>query len=509
MSRKHDAIVIGSGLGGLSAAAKLARSGLDVHLLERHNQPGGYASTFQRQGYEFEISLHELSGIGTPGNRGNLWPILEDLGISQRVAFKPIPYLYRTIAEGMDLRIPHGREAALEAFVQAFPHEKRGFTRLINKFYSIWQEKENLSSHNAPSPFKAVVSYPNVAHAATVTLDTLLYRRLKDPLARLAFGQLWGFFGLPPSRLSLLYFAGGVTSYLRYGACYPEGKSQAISNAFVEVIEESSGRISLGNGAKKILVKDGGVAGVLTDRDDHLEAKTIIVNANPISTCMELIGREHLPDSFLSRLFTAKPGTSIFNVYLGLSSSIEELGIEDHEIFINGTTDMEQQYRSTLGLELPESLILTAYNVVDRDFSPPGTSVVMLSTLANGEAWNGVAPGDYHGLKQRFAEAMTGLATSHFPRLKENIDVEVTSSPITNMRYTGNIGGAIYGFENTPDQNPAFRFEPEGPLEGMWFAGAWTKPGGGFEPCITSGYYAANQVLETLGMTESIKDMVM
>ena len=78
---------------------------------------------------------------------------------------------------------------------------------------------------------------------------------------------------------------------------------------------------------------------------------------------------------------------------------------------------------------------------------------------------------------------------------RKPIDVEVISTPITNTRYTGNIAGAIYGFAPTPDENPAFRLPQRAPIDGLWFAGAWTQPGGGYQPSIESGVAAADAVL--------------
>ena len=111
MPRNYDVIVIGAGLGGLSAATYLAREGLDVLLLERHVVPGGYATSFVRGRYEFEVALHELSGIGTPDRRGGLYRYLDYLGVASKVEFINIPNLYRAIFPDLDITLPVGMEA--------------------------------------------------------------------------------------------------------------------------------------------------------------------------------------------------------------------------------------------------------------------------------------------------------------------------------------------------------------------------------------------------------------
>ena len=494
----HDVIVIGAGLGGLTAAARLSRAGLGVRLLERHVQPGGYATSFYREPFEFEVSLHELSGIGTPASPGPLWHDLDDLGVASRLEFLPVTDLYRTVVpeQGVDLRVPANAEGALEALVEAFPHERRGLTRIYERFFDIEREIRALGqARNDMSPAVMLGKFPVVSHAATVPLSALLYKEVKDPAARLAVGQIWSFFGLPPERLSAVLYVGGLTAYLNHGASYIKGKSQALSNALCQVIEEAGGEVSLGNGVERILCHDGKVTGVITDQGERLTADTVVANANPLTVALDLVGEQHLPGPFIQRLGQIEPSLGTVCVHLGLSQTSAELGMEDHEVFINNTVDMEQQYRDACGLEPPDSFLITAYSVTDPQFSPPGTSVVVLVALSDGRPWMALPPSDYPELKQRWAERLVQQAGQFYPKLPSAVDVVVVSTPLTNMRYTGNVGGAVYGFAQTPDQNPAFRLEQRGPLQGLWFAGAWTRPGGGFEPSITSGINAAGAIL--------------
>ena len=498
MTRHHDVIVIGAGLGGLSAAAKLSRAGLGVHLLERHVRPGGYATSFRREQFEFEVSLHEISGIGTPASRGSLWTDLDQLDVASRVEFLPVEHLFRSLApnHGLDLRLPAHPEGALETLLETFPHERDGLNRLFSRFRDIQLQIRAMGQADRElSPMAAVKRFPVVSHAATVPLSALLYKEVEDPLARLAVGQLWSFFGLPPERLSAVLYVGGLTAYLTHGANYIKGTSQALSNAFCEVIEEAGGQISLGHGVKRILCQDGKVTGVITDEDEHLTADVVVANANPVTVAMDLVGAEHLPRAFLGRMSVSDPSISTVCVHLGLSRTSQELGMEDYEIFVNGTVDMEQQYRDACVLEPCDTFLITSYSVIDPEFSPPGTSAAVLVGMSDGHQWKKLPPREYPEMKRRFAENLVEQAGRIYPGLPSAVEVDVVSTPLTNMRYTGNVAGAIYGFANTPAHNPAFRMEQRGPLEGLWFASAWTRPGGGFEPTFTSGLTAADAIL--------------
>jgi phytoene dehydrogenase-like protein/ferredoxin-NADP reductase len=498
MTSHYDVIVVGGGLGGLSAAATLARAGLHVRLFERHVQPGGYATTFVRRGHEFEVSLHELSGIGSPADRGPLWYVLADLGITEKVEFLPVRELYRTIAPGIDVRVPVGREAALDVLQRAFPHERRGLERLVDEVFAIQADALAMDDAVDVTPAVALTRFPRAARAAALPLARALDRELSDPRAKLVFAQLWGYYGLPPSRLSYVYFAGGTASYLRFGASYPKGKSQALSNAFVDVIEAAGGRVSLGCGVRRVLTERGRVTAVIDEREEHHTADHIVCNTNPVTTCVDLIGRDAVPEAYLRRLAASRAGLSSVTAYLVLRGTPAAVGLPDHETFLNATVDIEAQYRACLDVVPPDGLVVTAYNHVDPEFSPPGTTSVAVTALSDGAAWRRLDPALYPETKWRLAEAMVDRVDAVFPGFRERIEVAVVATPISNMRYTDNWNGSIYGFEMTVADNPAWRPAHEGPLDRLWFCGAWTRPGGGYEPCIESGHAVGAKVLRAV-----------
>jgi prolycopene isomerase len=251
-------------------------------------------------------------------------------------------------------------------------------------------------------------------------------------------------------------------------------------------------------GVKQIRTAAGQVMGVITEDDDEITADWVISNADPVTTCRDMIGLEHIPSDFFARLQSSEVAPSTVNVYLGINRSAEALSLTEHEIFVNPDTDFDRHFGSVRGLEPPDGISITCYNAVYPAISPPGTAIVVLTALSYGEPWYTVRPADYVDTKNRIGDAMIRLAEIVAPDLRRYTEVVEVSTPLTNMRYAGTLGGSIYGFNQPPRDNMVWRMGHRGPLSGLYFVGAWTQPGGGFETSITSGQMAGGSILRRI-----------
>jgi len=501
MPRKFDVIVIGAGLGGLSAATYLARQGLDVLLLERHVVPGGYATSFVRGRYEFEVALHELSGIGTPDRRGGLYRYLDYLGVASKVEFINIPNLYRAIFPDLDITLPVGREAFEEKLVQTFPQEKDGILRFLNRIFDLRVDFVKIARQGPGNQITLPFRLPHFFRYLPTTWGQVLNRDVKDPLARAVLSQYWGYVGLPPAKISFLFFASTLAAYIKRGPAFPKGRSQALSNALLATFEELGGQARLTCGVQRILTANGSVKGVITETGDEYHADWIVSNADPITICQELIGLDQVPASFFTKLQSSELSPSTLNVYLGVAKSAQELGLEEYEIFINESVDFDALHPLMYTIQPPPSLAVTCYNVVYPEISPPGTSIVVLTALAYGEPWHQLSPGQYFKTKETVGDYMVHMVEGIAPGIREYTEVIEVSTPITNMRYAGTMGGSIYGFNQPPRDNMVWRMGHRGPLEGLYFVGAWTRPGAGFEPALFSGQMAGSAILRKIKKT--------
>lgn len=499
--KDYDVVLVGAGLGGLSAATSLAKAGKRVLLLEKHNVPGGYASSFIRGRFEFEIALHELSGLGDENNRGPVWRILSEYGVLPRVEFIPIPDFYRAVLPGVDITIPIGRTSFEEVLCEYFPADAGGIKRFSATMFNFTEEALRANRIGMKAVMEEPSKFPVLLANFRRSLVEVLNPEISDEKARAVLCEPSLYCAQPPSKCAFFNFALVTASYLRFGPAYIKGKSQALSQAFVDTIEEYGGEVWLNSGGKSILTSEGKVRGVVTADDIEIACPYVVCNVNPLTTCLELLGKGNVPGWYLRRLGAWSMGASTFNVYLGLDCTCAELGLRTYENFLHTRTDLEKQHESMRhGISPdPYGVTFTAYNVVDPEFSPSGTSSVVLTLAAYAEPWLKLHPSEYAKTKYVLADKVIGLAERIAPGIRDHIEVMEIATPLTNIRYTGNPGGSIQGFDESYQVGMSQINVPvRGPIEGLFFANAWVNIGGGFETCIASGYRAAREVLQDM-----------
>jgi all-trans-retinol 13,14-reductase len=253
MDARFDVVVIGAGLGGLAAAAALARKGMSVLVLERHVVPGGYATSFVRGRYEFEVSLHVLSDIGTPQRPGGLRNFLGDVGAWEDVELVRVPHFARAVFADAEVLLPMDPDGFEAAICRACPGSTRGVRRFLRRVMAVAREADGLSDAFAMPRY------------AFTSLAAVLERDVDDRRARALLCQAWSYVGMPPSECSFLFYAATLGSLLNHGGWYPKQRSQGLSMALVRAVQRNGGRIRLGCGARRITVRHGRVASVVDD----------------------------------------------------------------------------------------------------------------------------------------------------------------------------------------------------------------------------------------------------
>ena len=475
----YDVVVVGAGNGGLTAALTLARGGRKVLLLERHNLPGGCATSFVRGRFEFEVALHQLSGVGRPERPGPLRSLLAEMGVLDQLEFVEIESLYRVVMPGaFDVTLPADRPELVAALQAWFPEERDAIARFFDFLYAF--AMQYVRGRFMRDPEFSKEKYPLYFGYALKSTQEILDEYLNDPRLKAILGVYWSYLGVPPSRLPFGEYAITLFSYIEFKPYHLQGGSQALSNALLDAYLAAGGEARFSCAADRILVEEGTVRGVLTEHGDRVGCRYVVSNASTVQTYLDLIDPSAVPAGALDTFKSATVGPSAFTVYMGFDCEPGDLGIQDTTNFITTSTDPERASELARTMEQPDSALFTCYDVADPDFSPPGACQAALVAL------------QYADAKHRYAEGMLQLAERVFPGLRDHLEETEAATPLTHLRYLGHPGGAIYGLDQNAHTQPFLT--NRSPIKGLFFAGSWAGSGG-FQPTLTSGRSTARSIL--------------
>lgn len=524
MRTDWDAIVIGSGMGGMTAAAYLAANGKRTLVLEQGDVLGGCTHVFRRKGYEFEVGIHYLGDCGRP--EGNIPTILRGVGAEGRVEFREID------PDGFDVldfpsvrfKVPRGWDLYQDRLIEAFPDDAaalRRYMRIIRKLASAVDRATTPASKKgaAATILRAGWAAPFAIMPLTRVFDVCGI----GPAPRPVLGGQTPAFASPATRVPAIVQAGFLKNYVEGGAFFPVGGGQSMSATMAEVLRANGGDFRLGARARRILVKDNAVTGVLLDGGEVFTAPVIVSNADFKRTYLELL--EPAAVSPIKRALVARSSMAwpLFNTYFGLDIDLSktmtssqiwrfradaDFGPMQEAISwkkANGDREVWlQAVRDNIG-----AMIHIATNKDSATpLAPQGHSIVEVMTYlpADHELWgisdDGPVGGEkyrdnpiYLATKDAVTEILIDLAEEVIPGFREHLVWQEAGTPITQERYTHSTGGGSYGIEMNLRQIGPMRPAPKTEIKGLYLAGASMGWGPGVEGVMLSGVGAAGAVL--------------
>ncbi len=500
-----DAVIIGSGLGGLSCAAGFARQGFRAIVLEQHHTAGGYAASFRRPGgFEFDVSLHAT----TVGERGGVHNLIPGFPEIEDVRFVPHTSLYRAVFPEHDIRVPQrDPEAFKRTLAELFPAEAAGIEGLFTSIAGLAGDTRRfLDASGQVDMSKFPAEFPHLFQNYNRTWGQLQDQHLTDPRLKAIVSSQWGYYGLPPAQLACTYYALPFWGYLTQGGFYPVGRSQTISDALARFIEAHGGQVVRGARVSRILVADGAARGVRLADGREFAGRAIVANANALDVVHKLLGPEECPPEYVARIDSLQVSLSSFQVFLGLKEDVvEKSRVGDTEVFYFHGYDHEAAYAAARDADLERSGFgVTLYDHLFPGYSPAGKNTLSIVALQGYDHWQPYEADYFKGEKKAYRTEKERLAdllidqveAKLLPGLRAAIEVREVATPLTNLRYTKNHRGAIYGFDQKLGNSGATRLPHRTPVRNLYLAGAWTRPGHGYGAVIPSGLECFGEVME-------------
>ncbi len=485
ITEDYDAIVIGSGIGGLASAAMLAKhGGRRVLVLERHYTPGGYTHVFHRPGYEWDVGVHYIGDVAPGSTTRRVFDDISD----GRIEWADMGEVYdRVIIGGEIYDLPKGRRNLRDMLVSRFPAEEAGIDRYF----------EAVRTAVASSlPFQAAKTMPREVQAESGPFLRKNFTAWADRTTREVLEELttdqrliavltaqFGDYGLPPAESSFAMHALLVHHYFR-GGYYPVGGSGVIAESIIPVIERSGGLVLINADVAEVVVEEGRAVGVRMAVDDRvIRAPIVISDAGVLNTFGTLLPPEAAEAAGLrAELAEVSPSMAHLCLYLGFEETAEALGMPRHNLWIYPNEDYEQTIEdSRTDPEAPLPMVYVSFPAAkDPDFERrhPGHSTVDVITAAPYEwfeQWEGTKwkrrGADYDAFKDRLAQRMMDALFEQMPQLRGKVAFYEISTPLTTAHFAGYGRGELYGLDHTPDRFRKGFLQPATPIPGLYLTG--------------------------------------
>ncbi len=514
MARHFDAIVIGSGLGGLTAAALYARGDRRVLVLERANAYGGAATVYRHGPLAIEGSLHEIDGLD--GDDPKL-PILRSLGLDHDLTFVDVGDLYEVRGPqiGSPFVLPSGVDRAQRAAIARFPHHAKAIAEYFHRLIAAREAVALLAKHHQDAGFwlrhapEAVRRLWPLLREGRATVSEVLDDLFgADEAVKLALAANLGYFHDDPARMPFLRFAIPQASYLLGGGHYIQGGSQVLSDQLVTLIRDANGIVETAREVDKLLIQEERVVGVAHHRHGFTDpsvdyAPVVFGNAAPQRLA------QMLPESrrriFLAPYAGRHPSISLWTIALGLNRPPAEFGVGRYATFIlpawmqtlRAMRDAGRIPGEEAGVRLPPYSFVD-YHRIDTGLNPTPPYLGVLCGIDRLSNWTSLSAEAKQQCKITLMDRLIADLDRVFPGIAGAVVHREMATAETFAHYLNAPDGAVYGFAPELDGGNPLAITPRTAIDGLWLASAYVF-GGGFTGAIIGGATAAREALRATG----------
>lgn len=497
-TREWDAIVIGSGIGGLVTATQLAAKGGRVLVLERYLIPGGSAGYFDRQGYRFDVGASMIFGFGDRGTTNLLTRALAAVGQTLDTIPDPVQIHYH-LPNGLDPKVHRDYEDFLQELIQRFPHEAQGIRQFYDECWQIFNclnAMELLSLEELGYLMRVFFQHPGACLGLVKYLPQNvgeIARRYIHDRELLQFIDMECYcWSVVPAELTPAINAGMVFSDRHYGGInYPKGGVGQIAAKLVTGLEQAGSFIRYGARVTNILTEGNRAVGVKLATGETYRARRVISNATRWDTFDHLLGDRPLPAAEQRWKNRYRKSPSFLSLHLGIHAAALPPDTDCHHILLDDWAHLEDPY-GTIFMSIP--------TLLDPDLAPSDRHILHVFTPCWIEDWQGLSPADYATKKQAIAETLCARIAPVVPNLDGAIEVMEVGTPRTHRRYLGRMDGTygpipsrkLLGLLGMPFNRTS--------VPGLYCVGDSTFPGQGLNAVAFSGFACAHRVAVDLGL---------
>lgn len=504
---KYDIVIIGGGLSGLGSALTLAPKSKDILVLEQHNLLGGVASSFVRDGIEYETALHEMMSIGSEEEPLSVGKFLKNAGVD--IKFIRVPEAYRLVTDDIDIVVHAGENGNYEIPSREIAEycckgDEKSIDDLYNKilaFFKLCKSIYDAIGENDDSKFKKMSNYMNlIGTAGYSSYDVLKSFGLPEKAIDI-LSAYWMYLGNVTTDLPFSVFAILMADYFGYGSHIPSYTSHELSLKMAEKAIEKGVQIECNQRVDKILVENSKVKGVRLSDGTEIACDYVISGAYPNKVYTSMIEpREEIKPNMIKFVNAREMGCTCFSVIMLLDKDYHELGITNYATFYSPNGMNMEKILHEAKNDVPWNyLTIVCNNIANPNASPEGTCMLSITNLPFPEAFKDLTPENYEEMKKKHALHFIELESKRLGvNLLDHIQEITILTPVSISHFVGAWNGGIYGFRHSMDDHVVARIDmkkKEQYISGLYFNGAHQSSGDGIATVINTGRSVAVEVL--------------
>jgi prolycopene isomerase len=493
-----DAIIVGSGIGGLVTASQLAAKGAKVLVLEKYIIPGGSGGSFKRKGYTFDVGASMIFGFGEKGYTNLLTRALKDVNEKCETIPDPVQLEYH-LPNKLSISVDKSYQKFISKLSARFPHEKEG----INKFYGTCKKVFNcldsmpLLSIEDPSYlfkvfFKAPLSCLGLARWLPINAGDVARKFIKDP-ELLKFIDIECFcWSVMPALKTPMINAGMVfTDRHAGGINYPKGGVGKIAEKLVSGLERLGSKIRYKANVTEILLKDGKAVGVKLLNGEEIYSNIVVSNSTRWDTFglnnlkKGLIKSDQVPKSENKWSETYKPSPSFVSIHLGVTKDLINKDFNCHHIIVENWNELENE-KGVIFISIP--------TLLDPSLAPEGKHIIHAFTPSSIEEWENLSREDYLKKKQVYYSLLIEKISKIIPNLDQNIDHKEIGTPRTHRKFLGRFEGSYGPIPNKKLLGLLPMPFNTTKIKNLYCVGDSCFPGQGLNAVAFSGYACAHKI---------------
>jgi len=485
-NKTFDTVIIGSGVGGLSAAICLSKAGQKVLVIEQHDVPGGWCHSFYLNGDRFTPGVHYVGLVGDGLSTSELF---EGLGIANEIAFyrqNPDAFEHCWIGDER-FDYPADFKTFENRLIQRFPHEKKNIIKylklvinvghqlgLIAKIKTLWQQ--------ITIPFRT----KHMGKYSPFSLKRVIGWHIKDPLLQRILNIQFGNHGLAPAKASFLMHA-AIMHHYHQGGFYPMGGGGAIVKAMTNTIKKKEGIIKTSTTVKRILLDHTGkrkkAIGVELANGEQIFANRVISNADPGITYQGLIGEEHLSTKLKKKLNKTKYSSTSLMLFVTVAMDVKKAGIDSGNIWRMPNMDMDNLYDNMQKKDLLEDeefpgMFISCTTLKDPISYDGKHHTIEAITYINYDAFENFKNENverseaYLKFKEQLIAKFFVTLEKVIPGISDHVIQKELGTPLTNEYYINSTRGSVYGTEKSLKHIGPFAYKSKSEIENLYMCGA-------------------------------------